>query len=1201
MIRNLILSLILILGLCTYSDAQTDNRTRKTKIADIVMLLPAQDAKTYSNLIGELYSLGNVVEDLAPNLAPPGGADAQIRYAIAGLAMYASQNDSYSRVIETDICKAIASVNSDEIRDFLLIQLQYVAGKASVETALKYLENDRLCDAAARVLVRTGSEDAGKTLLKMFENAKVGRKITAAQALGELKYEPALTAIAAAATDADINLRKAALYSLSLIANTYSETVLRDAAQKTGYVYEPSDALGAYLRYLYNRIETDEKQVMTASAKLLKATSEQKQLAAKTAALKLYVIAARSTAEDNAVKEIIAALKSGDRKYRRAALDASLMLKTPKMYGELLKALKKEKSPETKADIIYALGVRGCREIERSGAATLQNPLKDIQAALKDASPDVRTAAIEAVGNIYNLLHVLQPVSADGQITVANLYKPVDNEMTKNCTGDIIAAMNIDSKDVVETGKRVLLSLKNMKLADEVASAMFDASPAAEVALIEILAERRAANKFDNVYALASVSDGNKTGETPVIDGKKMTHAPTKEIYIAAVKALKDIATPERAQPVAMLLNASSDAEITAYLQDALYAAVSTLPVDEQTKRITGLMKTGRRPAVYYNVYAKIGGADALKFVLPGLKSEKDKDAAFDALTRWNGDAAIASLLEIAKTDATSFDRALEAYIAKTVSSKNKPEQKLLMLRNALAIAKTSKQKTQIINGIEKTGTFLGLVTAGKYLDDADQSVAQAAVQAVRKIALSNKNYCGDAVTTLLNRAIAVNRDPEAAYQKEEILKHIASLPDNGGFVSLFNGKDLTGWKGLLFGPNDNPLKRAQLKPAELTKAQAAADEDMRKNWVVKDGALTFLGHGHSLATEKQYGDFELYVDWNLDPAGPEADAGIYLRGTPQVQIWDTARRNVGAQVGSGGLYNNSKNPSKPLKVADNGLGEWNSFYIKMLGEKVTVYLNGELVTDNVTLENYWNRALPIFPVEQIELQAHGSVVQYRDIYIREIPRPEPYKVSDSEKAEGFVPMFNGVDMNGWTGNLTDYVPDGGVIKCIPTNHGHGNLYTEKEYANFIMRFEFKLTPAANNGLGIRTPLEGDAAYVGMELQILDSEAEVYKDLAAYQYHGSVYGVIPAKRGYLKPTGEWNVQEVIANGNKIKITLNGTVILDGDIAEASKNFTATADKQSHPGLSNKTGHIAFLGHGSELEFRNIRIKELKEPVKKTSR
>jgi hypothetical protein len=293
-------------------------------------------------------------------------------------------------------------------------------------------------------------------------------------------------------------------------------------------------------------------------------------------------------------------------------------------------------------------------------------------------------------------------------------------------------------------------------------------------------------------------------------------------------------------------------------------------------------------------------------------------------------------------------------------------------------------------------------------------------------------------------------------------------------------------------------------------------------------------------------------------------------------------------------LYNNRQNISKPLVVADNAVGEWNTFRIRMIGDKVTVYLNGQLVVDNVTLENYWDRNQPLFTAGPVELHAHGSVVGYRDIYIKEIPRPEPYRVSDREKQEGFVPLFSGIDLDGWTGNLTDYFPQEGMIVCQPTGHGSGNLYTSKEYADFILRFEFQLTPGANNGLGIRAPLTGDAAYVGMELQILDNEAEIYKNLKPYQYHGSVYGVIPARRGYLKPVGDWNSQEVQAIGNRIKVTLNGEVILDGDIAAASNNNTETADHQKHPGLLNKTGHIGFLGHGSPLKFRNLRIKELTE-------
>ncbi len=199
-------------------------------------------------------------------------------------------------------------------------------------------------------------------------------------------------------------------------------------------------------------------------------------------------------------------------------------------------------------------------------------------------------------------------------------------------------------------------------------------------------------------------------------------------------------------------------------------------------------------------------------------------------------------------------------------------------------------------------------------------------------------------------------------------------------------------------------------------------------------------------------------------------------------------------------------------------------------------------------------------------------------------------KLTNMEKVEGFQLLFNGKNLDGWTGNTKDYVVEDGTIVLHPENGGEGNLYTEKEYANFILRFDFQLTLGANNGLGIRVPLNSHAAYDGMELQILDNTAEKYKDLHDYQYHGSVYGVIPAKRGYLKPVGEWNMQEVIADGTHIKVILNGHVILDSDIKEASRG--GAIDGKKHKGLKNKKGHIAFLSHGDMVKFRNIRIREL---------
>ena len=404
------------------------------------------------------------------------------------------------------------------------------------------------------------------------------------------------------------------------------------------------------------------------------------------------------------------------------------------------------------------------------------------------------------------------------------------------------------------------------------------------------------------------------------------------------------------------------------------------------------------------------------------------------------------------------------------------------------------------------------------------------------------------------------------------------------GFVALFNGKDLTGWKGLLKSPYDDPSKRAALSPDQRKKLQKEADENMREHWKVVDGALVFDGKGRSLCTANDYSDFEMLVDWKIQPGG---DSGIYLRGSPQVQIWDTARTNVGAQVGSGGLYNNQNNPRNPLKVADKPVGQWNMFRITMVGDKVTVLLNNVLVVDNVVMENYWERNKPIYPNGQIELQSHGSILEFRNIYLREITN----MLNDQESSDGFKLLFNGNDLAGWVGNRQSYVVKDGIIICDPSLGGNGNLYTEKEYGDFIFRFEFKLTPGANNGIAIRAPLGGDAAYKGMEIQVLDDQSPKYDGwLKDYQHHGSIYGVVPAKTGYLKPVGQWNYEQITAKGKQIRVELNGTTIVDADIEKVST--PETVDHREHPGLKRSSGHIGFCGHGDHVEFRNLRIKSL---------
>ncbi|MEE2639605.1 MAG: family 16 glycoside hydrolase [Planctomycetota bacterium] len=204
------------------------------------------------------------------------------------------------------------------------------------------------------------------------------------------------------------------------------------------------------------------------------------------------------------------------------------------------------------------------------------------------------------------------------------------------------------------------------------------------------------------------------------------------------------------------------------------------------------------------------------------------------------------------------------------------------------------------------------------------------------------------------------------------------------GFTPLFNGRDLTGWKGLV----GNPKTRATMTAGQMAAAQEKANQRMTAHWKVVDGTLEYDGKGDSLCTIGNYADFELYVDWKILPGG---DSGIYLRGTPQIQIWDTEYQpyfRMGADKGSGAMWNNKKHERFPAIKADKPAGQWNRFFIRMVGDRVTVKLNGKLVVDHVVMENFWERDKPVYPSGPIELQNHGNKLWFKNIYIRELKPP---------------------------------------------------------------------------------------------------------------------------------------------------------------------------------------------------------------------
>ncbi len=389
------------------------------------------------------------------------------------------------------------------------------------------------------------------------------------------------------------------------------------------------------------------------------------------------------------------------------------------------------------------------------------------------------------------------------------------------------------------------------------------------------------------------------------------------------------------------------------------------------------------------------------------------------------------------------------------------------------------------------------------------------------------------------------------------------------GFAKLFDGESLNGWKGLA-GEGGSPESRAKMSAEELTQAQAVADEDMRAHWRVENNTLCFDGKGHSLCTIRDYDDFEMLVDWKIESLG---DSGIYLRGAPQVQIWDTAKW----PEGSGGLYNNQNNPKNPLVCADNPIGQWNRFRITMVGEKVTVYLNDKLVVDNTVLENYWDRNKPIYPSGQIELQSHGSNLWFKNVFIREIP-----------KGDGWRDLFNGQDLAGWTqvgGKEKTWGAENGVLFTSPGEGGW--LSTTEMFSDFDLELEFRVPKGGNSGVFIRAPRDGNPAYEGSEIQVLDDYDAQYATLQPWQYCSSVYSTIAPSRRVTLPADIWQKMRIRCQGQKIQVWLNGVQTIDGDLSQHMDKV------KDHPGLKRTEGYIGLQNHGSRLDYRNIRIHPLK--------
>jgi HEAT repeat protein len=1051
---------IFAIAVCAATAVPAGQRT-SVRVSEILLKFPAQSPADKLSAGAEIFALGEAgIEDVCRRLSPPGKADDSLaRYALEAASDYAArpgaENDR--RLYIKAVVKALNKAADTDVQAFLIRRLRIAGGAESVKPLGRYLSDAKLGEPAAEALLAVGTPDAEKELLKAL--GRKDRKNTAAiiEALGELRSREAVAKILSFAASADSRIREMSLYALANIGDPRAEPVLSRIPVASSPT-ERARAASLYVLFARRAAELGRRDdALRISRSLLAKNLGADEGQVRSAALTLVA----EILGDKVLSDLLQAMDSPDAAFRERALELASAIPGEEVTAELI-GRAAEVSPEARAQIIVMLGRRGD-----------PSALTFIKDRLRSEFSSVRIASIG---------------------TAARLGR-------SDVVADLSALWQSADEQEASALKAAFLGFPEGEALGAAVEAYPGASVPAKAAIIDILGERVARDHAGIVLAGAVHED--------------------EAVRKSSLKALANVV---RAQDLPQLIglilaSAGADPADMGLLQDALAASARQTP--EQAKRADLVVDAMHKEKIPNRLdllrsLAKIGGSRARRAVLAEIQNPNPRvqAVAVYTLAGWPEFEAASDLLNIARKAGESGNRnfvfrAIQGYVRLVGESGFPPEKKLLLIKDALDLAKEPAEKNLIIAGLGGIKAEESLRMLARFLDDP--AFQARAAQAVVKAALpsaENPGLSGVDCAWILKRA---GRFSDNEYEREQVEKYANRLLEAEGFKPLFNGKDLSGWKGLV----KDPPARAEMSPSTLRKEQAAADDDIRRHWQVIEGTLVFDGQGHNLCTDKDYADFELFVDWKIESEG---DSGIYLRGSPQVQIWDPAQH----PEGSGGLYNNKVGPSAPLRPADHPVGEWNTFYIRMVGERLTCYLNSVLVVDDIVMENYWERDKSIYSSGQIELQSHSTPLYFKNIYIREIPAGEANRLlREEEEAEGFVPLFNGSDLTGWVGDAKGYIVEDGKIVVDPES-GSGNLYTASEYSDFVFRFEFKLTPGANNGLGIRAPFDGDAAYAGLEIQILDDTAPEYKDLKPYQYHGSVYGVVPAKRGFLKPVGEWN-------------------------------------------------------------------------------
>lgn len=690
-----------------------------------------------------------------------------------------------------------------------------------------------------------------------------------------------------------------------------------------------------------------------------------------------------------------------------------------------------------------------------------------------------------------------------------------------------------DDEEIGEV-KEVLLRFPVSQFLFDMVITLPRLSPPALVSMLDVLTVRRARVPMELLYAL--------------------TRDPDESVRLAAIEALGYLA-PYHFLPelIGVFLHTQTDTERLA-AQKALASVARKIPQPrKQADHILRRLRTssGEDKRFLLGTLAHIGGDKALGAVLRETENPDStiRDMAIRSLAQWRDVGAVERLMEIARTeqDLTYHVLALRGVVRIAQAAPDlSGEEKIEIYKSVLATASRPEEKKLALAGSGKVSSVESLRLVSAFLRD-DSVKTEAAMAALRILSPaepgeeSRRNsrapisFMGGLLdsTSLATIRSLLNLQPEPGKPPE-------------GFTSWFNGRNLRGWT-------------------------RCTNTDTSVSSTVETGALLLAGGGDPVCTEQSFGDFELLVDWKIQPGGR---GSVLLRGVTEVEICDPDI----CPEGSGALSIGEPGSRKRVPVADRPVGEWNTFRIVMIGERITVYLNEVPVVVDAAYEDTTGPDNRVPSTGPVGLHARTGSVLFRNIFLKEIARPRELFSGN---------LFNGSDLTGWQqigGKTGSWKTEDGIL--FTKGGGGGWLSTTAEYSNFLLELDFKLPPEGNSGVFLRAPHEGDPAYTGMEIQILDDYADKYAHLKAWQYTGSIYGVKAPSETASRKNGEWQHMAVLCSGPRIAVTLNGERVVDASLVDHMDK------ERTHPGLKRRKGYIGLQNHNTRVEYKNIRITEL---------